>query len=101
MEFDSIRRAVNVLEKLLELSKSVKELTADEYTLVVRSLEKTLSQLEGSTERPIRKVKHGKWIEDDYGYYRCSECSYEHDSPEYITPYCPNCGAKMDLEWLE
>lgn len=23
---------------------------------------------------------------------------YEHDSPEYITPYCPHCGAKMDEE---
>lgn len=41
---------------------------------------------------------YGMWIEDDYGYFHCSECGYEHDSPEYITPYCPHCGANMDEE---
>ncbi|MDO5399309.1 MAG: hypothetical protein Q4G33_15450 [bacterium] len=45
----------------------------------------------------VAEVKHGKWIPDDYMYYRCSECGYEHDTPEYITPFCPHCGAKMDL----
>lgn len=44
------------------------------------------------------EVKYGEWIEDAYSYFHCSECGYEHDSPEYITPYCPNCGAKMDEE---
>lgn len=44
------------------------------------------------------EVVHGEWIEDDYGYFHCSECGYEHDSPEYITPYCPHCGAKMGEE---
>lgn len=41
-------------------------------------------------------IKHGEWIPDDYEYNHCSECSYEHESPEYVTPYCPNCGAKME-----
>ncbi len=41
-------------------------------------------------------VKHGQWTEDDYAYNSCSECGYEHNEPEYTTPYCPNCGAKMD-----
>ena len=30
--------------------------------------------------------------------YVCSECGYEHDNPEYTTPFCPGCGAKMDKE---
>lgn len=38
----------------------------------------------------------GEWIEDDYGYNRCSECGYEHELPEKKTPYCPGCGANMD-----
>lgn len=46
----------------------------------------------------VAEVRRGEWVEDNYGYFHCSECGYEHDSPEYITPYCPNCGAKMDEE---
>ena len=42
--------------------------------------------------------KRGCWIEDDYAYNRCSECGYEYDHPEEKSPYCPNCGANMDLE---
>ena len=59
-------------------------------------------------------VRHGKWIRDDLGRTRCSVCekpipcieeydtdedcggTYEVDIDE--TPYCPICGAKMDLE---
>ena len=48
-------------------------------------------------------VRHGRWIEkqekDTFaGYlysYECSECGRVKQRKE---PYCPNCGAKMDLE---
>lgn len=46
------------------------------------------------------KVKRGEWILSSDGYYPfCSNCRYE---PPFVggkdmrTPYCPNCGAKMD-----
>ena len=46
------------------------------------------------------EVKHGEWIISSDGYYPfCSNCRYE---PPFVggkdirTPYCPNCGAKMD-----
>lgn len=38
-------------------------------------------------------VKHGKWNRTTY--YECSECQF---LMEYVTPYCPFCGAKMELE---
>lgn len=45
-------------------------------------------------------VKHGKWIEDEYGFLVCSECG---NTAEYLpilgqieTPYCSECGARMD-----
>jgi predicted RNA-binding Zn-ribbon protein involved in translation (DUF1610 family) len=41
-------------------------------------------------------VVHAHWIEDDYGYSHCSNCEWEWDERETTTPYCPNCGAKMD-----
>lgn len=43
----------------------------------------------------VAPVTHGEWIEDDYGYNRCSACGWEWDEPESVTPYCPHCGAKM------
>lgn len=49
-------------------------------------------------------VRHGRWKEiktyDEDGYYvfeyKCSECGYI--EPFGTGNYCPNCGAKMDLE---
>lgn len=46
----------------------------------------------------IAEVRHGKWIEDEFG-SRCGVCgSYAYrdkfDKP-WESPYCPLCGAKM------
>lgn len=46
----------------------------------------------------VEPVRRGEWIEDDDAFNRCSECGYEQDFPEITTPYCPNCGAKMEYE---
>ena len=48
----------------------------------------------------VSPVKHGHWDYTEYAIYgeydfpRCSECGFE--PKEEISPYCPNCGAKMD-----
>lgn len=44
----------------------------------------------------VAPVTHGEWIEDDYGYNRCSACGWEWDEPEAVSLYCPHCGAKME-----
>ena len=52
-------------------------------------------------------VKHGRWIPLEYdGFaddspvwdlWECSECREEHSGDvDTLTPYCPNCGARMD-----
>lgn len=48
----------------------------------------------------VAPVVHGKWVTID-GVSRCSECGYipAYDSAIddlFYSPYCPNCGAKMD-----
>lgn len=51
----------------------------------------------------VQEIKHGKWKYDsgDVGYanYLCSECdnflSFDEDIDLY--PYCPYCGAKMEV----
>lgn len=40
-------------------------------------------------------IKHGRWIEDEYGIPHCSECKAINNTV-YRT-FCPNCGAKMDI----
>jgi len=35
------------------------------------------------------------WICDECGYCHCPVCGFEHDEPEYKTPYCPSCGIKL------
>ena len=44
----------------------------------------------------VAPVRHGKWLHRKNGVAYCSEC--EVDTVEDKTNYCPNCGAKMDLE---
>ena len=39
-------------------------------------------------------IKHGRWIEDEYGIPHCSECKAINNT--VYRNYCPNCGAKMD-----
>lgn len=43
----------------------------------------------------IEPVKHGRWSEDDEGFYHCSVCK---ELSDWEHRYCPNCGAKMDLK---
>ena len=44
----------------------------------------------------VAPVRHGRWLHRKNGVAYCSEC--EIDTVEDETEYCPNCGAKMDLE---
>ena len=51
----------------------------------------------------VVEIKHGKWIICRDGYYPyCNQCGYEPIRPlgkdDNRTPYCPNCGAKMEKE---
>lgn len=56
----------------------------------------TSDKLVGSGAIELAPMLRGEWIDDDYGFARCSECNWEWDAPEYKTPYCPHCGAKME-----
>lgn len=53
------------------------------------------------------EVVHGKWIhtaieDDDWGgtfhSWTCSNCDFSTGQNPNGTNYCPNCGARMDLE---
>lgn len=54
-------------------------------------------------QKPVdaEPVRHGRWI-DASGMILCSECgdSWGTETEEMVRSfnYCPNCGAKMDVE---
>lgn len=43
----------------------------------------------------VVEVRRGKWIYGEFDIPYCSECGYG-VMPNMMSPYCPNCGAKMD-----
>ena len=70
------------------------------------------SDLFNTTERQLRAIRelpaadvaevvHGRWSWNEEGeidweqFYRCSNCG---DKEYWESNFCPNCGAKMDLE---
>lgn len=45
----------------------------------------------------VEPVRHGRWA-DFCGNFYCPKCGYLWEDSGYKTPFCPGCGAKMDLE---
>ena len=50
----------------------------------------------------VQEVRHGRWIKGNYvcGEYefKCSVCGNTEWHTSYSTPFCPHCGARMDLD---
>lgn len=42
-----------------------------------------------------RPVVRGKWVEEKYPLYVCSECGAVYQKVGYGFNFCPNCGADM------
>ena len=74
----------------------------------VRGANKVIDRIKSAPTADVVEVRHGKWmpivIQESYldppycDTCKCSMCEYEIDVSETIYNYCPNCGAKMDLE---
>ena len=63
------------------------------------------SKLNEATVCDVQEIKHGKWIStgNALGYieYHCSECNnylFLDSKDSELYPYCPYCGAKMEVE---
>lgn len=76
----------------------------------IRAFEDIIEDLETMDGEDVAPVAHGKWKliggDDDLGsYYQCSNCHSANCEEEWFyirdelrpLPYCPYCGAKMDL----
>lgn len=73
----------------------------------VRSANKIIDRIKAAPAVDAEPVKHGRWEEwwpciclimtGEEMLYRCSVCDAKYADIEGKN-YCPNCGAKMDLE---
>ena len=41
------------------------------------------------------KFESPVWVEDERGYFHCSECGFKHEEKEWTTSICPKCGNVM------
>ena len=64
-----------------------------DINLSCEKFEEAILKIQAADVIPVR---HGLWLHRKNGVAYCSEC--EVDTVEDETNYCPNCGAKMDLE---
>lgn len=61
-----------------------------------------LNEIDKIPAADVNPVKHGRWLDGKCiicGWEEPDECSYDGflDQSWVETPFCPNCGAKMDL----
>lgn len=58
--------------------------------------------IESMSAADVEPVRHGKWIKAAGLNPRCSVCKKwaicDKNAKPILTDYCPNCGAKMDVE---
>ncbi len=63
------------------------------------SMNTLYEEMQALPAEDVTPVVHGKWILDAKNHCRCSRCLYGRNIETQIGwNYCPNCGAKMDLE---
>lgn len=85
---------VDELMSLKDREKYIVE-AIDNIRNQIQEIEWRVQNLERKTASAIDAVPgEWQWI-SAYSFYRCSEC---YEIAERRTPYCPNCGAKMDGE---
>lgn len=66
---------------------------------MVLAYKELLNMVEYLPTADVQEVRHGKWRKVQ-NYALCTCCKHEVNwcNDDYLSPYCPNCGTKMDKE---
>ena len=87
-------RPIDADREIRELEKII--VGGETFTIAVEFAKLILRNAPTVEAEPVR---HGKWIRDELG-ERCDICSLyayrDMFGQPWESPYCPNCGAKMD-----
>lgn len=91
-------RALNVNDFIFDLDRVKAVISNDsEMVSLIEKLQYMVSEYEKQHSIEAEPVRHGRWIPTRPNV--CSvKCSICEKFWETETPYCPSCGAKMDLE---
>ena len=86
----------------IERESAIKSLLNDSPEQVGYSREDAADCIRYMDAADVAPVRHGRWIAikvpNEWDKGQCSECRSIFNSSVWGTNYCPNCGAKMDLE---
>lgn len=90
------------IDKAMELAARTM-VNGSQVAYVVMGLPNFVENILNNAEVEAEPVKHGHWVKKWHAMFRrelpmCSECG---DIWVVKTNYCPNCGAKMDLDEAE
>ena len=76
---------------------------ADDYDVTCESCgvmvdKNYMSEAEAAEAWNTRAERHGYWKQATpfVDTIECSECGYQWPEPDFASPYCPDCGARMD-----
>ena len=91
--------AIEALDSLLDQNTQRCEALRKQLREAHESYEKHLNELESQLP------KRGEWIRKDaelYYWHECSKCGerplYDRYANKVLSAYCPNCGAKMEVQ---
>jgi hypothetical protein len=104
-EYIERRKVSNACYAVFEdVVKHPRRLTAEEVRQTLLRFEKAINSVPAADVAPVR---HGRWVFDGSDFadiWKCTACGedwyFEYDprDAETLVNYCPDCGAKMDLE---
>lgn len=93
------------LEKGLNIRLSALREQYGYYDHYTDGFDECVDRVENFPAADVAPVKHGKWIYEEIEnsllfWLNCSVCGWKSldQSVSIAYHYCPNCGAKMDLE---
>lgn len=103
MIFAVMGKGKSKMARYIDADRLLNEVTGNGGIFVygIDTIKAFISRITAQPTADVQEVKHGEWYICCDGYYPfCSICSYEPEPPRFHndnrTPYCPNCGAKMD-----
>ena len=95
-------RALNVNDFIFDLDR-VKAITNSDSKMVslIEKIQYMINEYEKQHPIDVEPVRHGRWINprlNKYGHpcHQCNQCLFVASQKD--RNFCPDCGAKMDLE---
>ena len=107
MEREDIENSLKVLSHIVDDDFII---TVDEARKIIGIDGETIEALQAEVERlQARLPKRGEWEREmdvnDEPFYQCSVCGecfdFNRDSTHEVFKYCPDCGAKMEVQDAE